>query len=96
MPPQVQPVETQRIAPHMPTAESQQEATVPGSSPSAAGPEALAQLKASAEGATTPVPQPNLNTEAPLTPPSPAQAPPPGQAPAPKAATGSARARVCS
>ncbi|MFZ0393388.1 MAG: type II and III secretion system protein, partial [Terracidiphilus sp.] len=35
MPPQVQPLETERIAPHMPTPESQREATVPGSSPSA-------------------------------------------------------------
>jgi general secretion pathway protein D len=79
MPPQVQPVETQRIAPHMPTAQAQQEATLPGSSPSAAAPAALAQLQAGAEGTTTPVPQPNLNTVNPVTPPA-AQAPPQTQA----------------
>jgi general secretion pathway protein D len=79
MPPQVQPVETQRIAPHMPTAQAQQEATLPGSSPSAAAPAALAQLQAGAEGTTTPVPQPNLNTRNPVTPPA-AQAAPQTQA----------------
>ncbi len=82
MPPQVQPVDTQRIAPHMPTAQAQQEATVPGTSPSAAGPAALAQLQASAEGTTTPVPQPNLNPKNPVTPPATGAAPP-GQAPPP-------------
>lgn len=87
MPPQVQPVDTQRIAPHMPTAQAQQEATVPGTSPSAAGPAALAQLQASSEGSTTPVPQPNLNTKNPVTPPA-AEAPPPVQAPAQPAPPG--------
>ena len=82
MPPQVQPVDTQRIAPHVPKAQAQQEATVPGTSPAAAGPAALAQLQAAAEGTTTPVPQPNLNTNNPATPPA-AVAAPPGQAPAP-------------
>ena len=81
MPAQVQPVDTQRIAPHMPTAQAQQEATVPGTSPAAAGPAALAQLQAAAEGTTTPVPQPNLNPKNPVTPPA-AGAAPPGQAPA--------------
>jgi len=76
MPPQVQPLTTERITPHMPTAQAQREATVAGqSSPARAAPEALAQMRASAAGATTSVPQPNLNTKQPVTPP-PAQAPP--------------------
>jgi len=76
MPAQVEPVVTQRIAPHMPTPQARQEATLPGTSPSAAAPEALEQMRAAAGGATTPVPQPNLDTNPPVTPPA-AEAPPP-------------------
>jgi general secretion pathway protein D len=71
MAPQVQPVTTESVLPHLPTAEAQRVATVPGQSASTAAPEALAQFKASAAGSTVQVPQPNLNTKEPVTPPAP-------------------------
>jgi general secretion pathway protein D len=95
--PQLQPVTTQSIAPHPPTANIQPGlATVPGAgSASAAAPQALEQLRAAA-GGTTEVPQTNLQVKQPTTtttgsePPVPPPGPPPGMptaAPAPNAAT---------
>jgi len=76
--PQMQPVTTESIPPHPPTEEAQRVATVPGQSAATAAPEALAQFRASAAGSTVQVPQPNLNTKEPVTPPAPqgAQTPP--------------------
>ena len=82
MSPQVQAVATQSIAPHPPAAVG-----VPGQSATSAAPNALQQLKQSAAGITSPVPQPNLNPKpmqpAPTGAPPAVAAPPPGGAPAP-------------
>ncbi len=83
--PQIQPVTTQSIAPHPPTANIQPGlATVPGAaSASSAAPQALDQLRAAA-GGTTEVPQTNLQVKQPTTtasgeePPIPPPGPPPG------------------
>lgn len=90
MPPQLQPVTTQTIAPHPPVMQPSA-GTVPGQSATSAAPNALQQLKQSAAGITNPVPQPNLNPKpmqpAPGSNPPAAAAqpatPPPGGAPAP-------------
>lgn len=87
MPAQIEPVTTESIAPRMPTPAAQHVASVPGQSASTAAPAALEQLKATAGGATTQVPQPNLNPTPPATPPPPqtTQAPPAAAPAAPPA-----------
>jgi general secretion pathway protein D len=70
--PQVQPVVTQSTPPHAPGQPNV--ASVPGESAAASAPAALAQLKASAGGNTSTMPQPNPQ-------PVPSAGPPPGAQP---------------